>query len=47
MPTKKKAGQVSAGVFPKLPKEALDLLPTGVMTAEQIEEKTVALTQIS
>ncbi len=43
MPTKKKTDKASAGVFPKLPKEVLDLLPTGVMSAGQIEEMTGAL----
>ena len=43
MPTKKKSDKASAGVFPKLPKEVLDLLPTGVMTAGQIEEMAGAL----
>lgn len=43
MPTKKKTGKASAGVLPKLPKEVLDLLPSGVMTAGQIEEMTGGL----
>ncbi len=43
MPTKKKTEKKAAGVFPKLPKELLDLLPSGVMTAGQIEEITGSL----
>ena len=43
MSTKKNTEKRAAGVYPKLPKELLDLLPDGVMTAGQIEEITGTL----